>query len=149
MSTGPESAHPEHRAAGPRSTGTDTGQGTRCEPVAADLGSIPLGAADGAIWSLPHGGDLDANLVRLRAGSRIAPHVNDEVDVLIVVQSGGGRLVVDDDEHELRTEVIAYIPAGTHRQIDAGPRGLTYLTVHRARGPLTIGPPPAATGGAT
>ena len=47
---------------------------------------------DGVVWSLPHGGDLDANLVRLGPDAAIGEHRNDEVDVLIYVQSGSGEL---------------------------------------------------------
>ena len=55
----------------------------------ADLGAVS--GSGGAVWSLPHGGDLNANLVRLDASGRIGEHINDDVDVLLFVQSGGGE----------------------------------------------------------
>ncbi|MDZ7733213.1 MAG: cupin domain-containing protein [Acidimicrobiia bacterium] len=90
------------------------------------------------VWSLPRGGDLDANLVRLGGGGAIATHANHEADVLIFVQSGNGELVVDDRVHELRGDAIALVPRGASRELRAGPRGITYLTVHRHRDGLTI-----------
>lgn len=111
---------------------------TRTSSVVADLGSLSPGGGPGAVWSLPHGGDLDANLVRLRDGDVIDTHVNDDVDVLIYVQSGGGELTVDDDEHRLRSDVLVLIPRGARRRIVAGSSGMYYLSVHRRRSPLTI-----------
>jgi len=94
----------------------------------------------GAVWSLPHGGDLDANLVRLAPGARIDEHVNDVVDVLIVVREGVGELTLDGLRHPLKDSTVALIPRHASRSIRAGASGLAYLTVHRAREPLTIKP---------
>lgn len=118
-----------------------------CEPEIAamttdalvvDLGAIPISGVGGAVWSLPHGGDLDANLVRVAPGGAIAEHVNDEVDVLVFVQSGSGALRVDGQTHALRGDVLALVPRGASRSITAGPQGVTYLSVHVRRGPLRI-----------
>ena len=103
-----------------------------------DLGTTRTGDAGGAIWSLPHGGDLDANLVRLAPGAGIEEHVNDELDVLLVVQAGSGELEVDGVVSGLHGDVLALVPQGSRRSITAGPAGLTYLTVHRRRGPLVV-----------
>ena len=107
--------------------------------VVADLGSAAPIDGQGAVWSLPHGGDLDANLVRLDPGGTIGEHVNDDVDVLMFVQSGTGLLTVDGQTHALRSDVLALIPRGTRRRITAGPNGMFHLSIHRRRGPLTIG----------
>ena len=40
----------------------------RMAPVVADLGSVDLSGGSGAVWSLPHDGDLDANLVHGESG---------------------------------------------------------------------------------
>ncbi|MDG2111081.1 MAG: cupin domain-containing protein [Actinomycetota bacterium] len=104
----------------------------------ADLASVV--GVGGAVWSLPHGGDLDANLVRLEPGGAIGEHVNVEVDVLISVQAGEGLLAVDGTQHRLAADRVALVPKGVSRSIEAGPAGLTYLSVHRGRGPLDIGP---------
>lgn len=93
---------------------------------------------NGAVWSLPHGGDLDANLVRLEPDASIGEHINDEVDVLVFVQSGNGSLHLEDDRVDLASDHLALIPKGARRSVTAGPTGLTYLSVHRRRGPLSI-----------
>lgn len=108
--------------------------------VVVDLGTLAPGRGRGAVWSLPHGGDLDANLVRLPPGAAIDTHVNHDVDVLVFVQSGSGTLTIDGTDHALRSDVIALIPRGARRRISAGPSGLYHLSVHRRRGPLRIGP---------
>jgi hypothetical protein len=43
---------------------------TSVAPLVVDLGSIETRGGSGAVWSLPHGGDLDGNLVRLDADDR-------------------------------------------------------------------------------
>lgn len=93
----------------------------------------------GVIWKLPHDGDLDGNLVRLAACRSIDEHVNDEVDVLIVVRSGDGKLAVDGETHLLGSAALALVPRGTRRSITAGANGITYLSIHRRREGLTIG----------
>jgi quercetin dioxygenase-like cupin family protein len=103
-----------------------------------DLGAIATSEASGAIWSLPHGGDLDANLVALAAGSGIDAHRNDEVDVLIVVRSGSGTVTVDDVARDVAGDNQVLIDRGAMRAISAGGNGLVYLSVHRARGPMTV-----------
>jgi mannose-6-phosphate isomerase-like protein (cupin superfamily) len=102
--------------------------------VIADLGDVTL--SGGAVWSLPHGGDLDANLVRLEPGHRIEAHVNAEVDVLVFVQSGTGRIDLGDTRADLTADHLVLVPRGVRRSIAAGPSGITYLSVHRRRGLL-------------
>ena len=93
----------------------------------------------GVVWKLPHEGDLDGNLVRLAAGRSIDEHVNDEVDVLVVVRSGGGELTVDGTAHPLVATALALVPRGSRRSITAGPGGIAYLSIHRRREGLSIG----------
>jgi hypothetical protein len=112
--------------------------GTR--PVVADLGSVDLAGRGGAVWSLPHEGDLDANLVHLNGLESIGEHANREVDVFYVVQSGAAQLVIDGVPHALREDMVALVPRGARRWLTAGPAGVTYLSVHRRRGPLGISP---------
>lgn len=118
----------------------DPADGYEPEPLVADLGACPIAGASGAIWSLPHGGDLDANLVRLGAGKFIVDHVNDDVDVLIFVLSGRGQLTVEGRTHLLASDVLALVPRGTRRAVAAGSPGITYLSIHSHRSPLTIAP---------
>ncbi len=102
-----------------------------------DLNAEATGSG-GAVWSLPHGGDLDANLVRLDPGGGVGEHVNNELDVLIVALSGSGKVVIDGNVSSLGPNHLALIPQGTSRSIVAGDSGITYVSVHRRRGPLAI-----------
>ncbi len=119
-----------------RSIATDDGHHQTVSVT--DLGALPTGGGDGVVWSLRHGGDLDANLVRLGPDAAIGEHRNDEVDVLIYVQSGSGELVGDGHVQPLSGQHVALIPRGSRRSIRAGIRGLTYLSIHRGRIGLTV-----------
>mgnify|MGYP003666967703 CR=1 FL=1 len=83
--------------------------------------------------------DRGDGVVHLDPGHTIDSHVNGEVDVLIVVVAGGGRLEVNGTLFELHEDVVVHVPRGTARRIEAGRDGLRHLTVHRRRGPLRIG----------
>jgi len=107
--------------------------------VAAEIDAVTV-EASGALWSLPHGGDLDANLVRVLVGDSIGEHVNDEVDVLIVVWDGDGQIAVDEVTSPLRRGVVVSVPKGASRAIRSGSENLTYLSIHRRRDGLTIRP---------
>jgi quercetin dioxygenase-like cupin family protein len=102
-----------------------------------DLSPFLHAEGDG-VQSLAEPGDLNVNLVRLESNRNMSEHVNDEVDVLIVVLEGSGRLVVDGGGVRLTTAVVAQIPKGSTRSIQADASGLAYLTVHRRRDPLTV-----------
>ncbi len=103
-----------------------------------DLAEIPDDGT-GAVWSLRHGGDLDANLIRLGAGEDIGEHVNAAVDVLILVWEGSGELTIGDETVQLQRGVVALVPSGARRSIRARTAPIRYLTVHIRRDPLTIG----------
>lgn len=105
-----------------------------------DLGAVATRGSDGVVWSLPHGGDLDTNLVHLGPAAAIGEHRNREVDVLVYVQSGSGVLTVDGASHPLASEHLALIPRGCARSVVAGTRGLTYLSIHRRRAGLSLTP---------
>jgi quercetin dioxygenase-like cupin family protein len=91
------------------------------------------------IWTLEESGDLNANLVRFDTGGGVGEHVNDEVDVLFVGMAGSGFVQAGGDEHTLSAGTLVFVPKGTTRSIVALSDGFAYLTVHRRRGPLTIG----------
>ena len=103
-----------------------------------DLADLSDSGSSGAVWSLRHGGDLDANVVWLRPDDGIDEHVNDDVDVLVVVWSGQGRLTTDGRSVPLRPGIVAHIERGARRGVVAGAGGLTYLSVHRRRDGLSI-----------
>ena len=60
--------------------------------------------------------------------------------MLLVVRHGDGALRVDDVAHGLTPGTVALVAKGSERSITAGASGLEYLTVHRRRGPLQVGP---------
>jgi quercetin dioxygenase-like cupin family protein len=100
---------------------------------------------NGVVWSTSPEG-FHANLVSLEPGAAIDAHRNDEVDVLVIVVAGGGRIDVDGTPTEVRGGTAVVIPKGTVRRIEAsaatgGGAGLRYLTVHARRGPMSIGGP--------
>ena len=105
-----------------------------------DLRMVPSGSG-GVVWSLTHGGDLDANLVRLGPGDGIGAHVNDDVDVLLVVRSGAGDLTIDGRIRAIGPDHVALIARGSERSIEAGADGIAYLSIHRRRSPLGIARP--------
>ncbi|MFR0355693.1 hypothetical protein [Streptomyces sediminimaris] len=93
-------------------------------------------------WKLAESGrQLDANVVRLTPGRHVAPHAEPDLDVLLLVVSGGGVLGGrDGDEAQpLAPGALAWLPHGSTRSITAGGDGLAYLTVHRRRDGMRIG----------
>lgn len=111
------------------------------EPRSATI--VDLGATDtrgrGAVWSLPHGGDLDANLVHLDPGDAIDAHVNAEVDVALLVIAGSGTITIEGHAATIGRDSFAVVPKGTCREVRASTGGITYLSIHRSRGGLTLG----------
>src|SRR4051812_28698825 len=89
--------------------------------VSVDVGALDRHGPSGAVWSLPHGGDLDANAVVLAADGVIGVHVNTEVDVVIVGVAGDGVVDIDGEEHHLGAGCLVHVPKGAARTIAAAP----------------------------
>jgi mannose-6-phosphate isomerase-like protein (cupin superfamily) len=106
-----------------------------------DLSAYLRGATgDGVHWSLDAPGELHVNLVHLDAGHGIGEHVNEAVDVVIVVLSGTGHVTIDGRRSPLAAHVVVQVPRSSRRGVRAADdEGLDYLSIHRRRGPLTIG----------
>ncbi|MYX75604.1 hypothetical protein [Streptomyces sp. SID3915] len=94
----------------------------------------------GALWHLAERGrELDANYVRLAPGAAVGEHQEDTLDVLLLVLTGGGRLRTGDGGIlDLAPTTVTWLPRTSRRALEAGPEGLTYLTVHRRRPGLAI-----------
>jgi quercetin dioxygenase-like cupin family protein len=90
---------------------------------------------DGPAFSV-NSEQLNVNLLRLADGASIPQHVNDEVDVLVVVVQGTCKLIVDNESTVLRTGMAAVVPRGQLRAIRCTMGPLVYLTCHRRRAPL-------------
>jgi mannose-6-phosphate isomerase-like protein (cupin superfamily) len=102
-------------------------------------GILRSAEGDGVHWALEEPGDLNVNLVHLDAGHAVGEHANDEVDVVIVVLAGRGRLTIDDHGADLTPHVVARVPRTSRRSVQAaGDEGLDYLSIHRRRGLLGI-----------
>ncbi|MBM7436860.1 hypothetical protein [Streptomyces sp. HB132] len=105
-----------------------------------------LAAADpgerGALWRLAEQGrELDANVIRLPPGEGVGVHQEDVLDVLLVVLAGTGSLRTGaDGTLGLGPTTVVWLPRTSRRALEAGPEGLTYLTVHRRRPGLAVKP---------
>jgi uncharacterized cupin superfamily protein len=95
------------------------------------------GFGTGPVWGMASR-DLNATLLAWPAGHEVAEHVNDEVDVLVIVLDGDGTATIDGRSHAMTGGGALLFPCGTRRRIRAGDGGLRYLSVHRRRGPLQI-----------
>ncbi|WP_333774624.1 cupin domain-containing protein [Streptomyces sp. IBSBF 3136] len=103
----------------------------------ADAPPLP----DGVLWKLAESGrQLDANVVRLAPGDRVASHREPHLDVLVLVVRGDGVLGKGsaDAPEPLAEGALLWLPHGSTRSITAGGSGLTYLTVHRRRPGIRI-----------
>jgi quercetin dioxygenase-like cupin family protein len=98
------------------------------------------GEQTGAIWTLEGSSDLNANLVRFDAGQGVGGHVNNDVEVLFIGVLGSGTVEVDGKEQVLDAGTLVFVPKGAWRSIRSATDGFAYLTVHKRRGPLRIGP---------
>ena len=128
----------------PSETPDDAASGSGPAPrllcdVQAMAGLVPAPA--GAMWKLAEPGrQLDANLVHLPPGESVGDHREPDLDVLLLVVAGGGSLgAPDGDVQPLAAGALLWLPHGSARRVDAGPDGLSYLTVHRRRPGMRIG----------
>lgn len=113
--------------------------------VLVDTGTVSgdtTGAATGATWKLQaRERDLDSNIIALAPGQRIDAHSGPDLDVLIHILAGSGRLTTELSTIDLEPGALVWLPRRSHRQFTAGPDGLRYLTVHQRRQALVLNPP--------
>jgi quercetin dioxygenase-like cupin family protein len=98
-------------------------------PVLVDLASH---GGSGTLWGVATH-DLNATLLTQEAGAATQEHVNDELDVLLVILAGSATVVVDGEALDARAGHLAIIPKGRSRRLVSGPEGVRYLSVHRRR----------------
>jgi uncharacterized protein (DUF2249 family) len=95
----------------------------------------------GVVWKLEvQNRDLDSNVISLAPGGGIDMHSGAEVDVLVNVLSGSGRLLTERGTVDLVPGALLWLPRRSRRQFSAGPDGLRYLTVHQKRHVLGLTP---------
>jgi uncharacterized cupin superfamily protein len=109
------------------------------EDSSAVAGAVDLlrSSGTGPLWGMAST-DLNATLLAWPPGHEVAEHLNDELDVLVIVLDGRGSAIIDGECHDLAAGSAMLIPRGTRRRIKADDAGLRYLSVHRRRGPLQI-----------
>ena len=133
------------------SSASDGGSAQQPEPLpqvlcdARALASKPP-LPSGVLWKLGESGrQLDANVVRLAPGGRIAAHAEARLDVLLLVVAGAGVLGAGpaEEPRPVGEGALVWLPHGATRSITASEEGLTYLTVHTRRPGLGITARPA------
>lgn len=74
--------------------------------------------------------DLDWNLITLPPDGE-TDTAGTDIDVMIRVLSGQGRLITEGGEIQLAPGALLWLPRRSRRQFTAGPDGLRYLTVNQ------------------
>lgn len=101
----------------------------------------PASDAAGAVWKLAaRKRDLDANIIALPPGGTIDAHTGPDLDVLVNILAGSGRLNTEQGEVELTAGALVWLPRRSLRAFTAGAEGLRYLTVHQRRQALVLEP---------
>lgn len=104
--------------------------------VAADSG---VADATGAVWKLDiRERDLDSNIIALPPRGSIDAHSGPDLDVLIHVLAGSGKLVTELSTIDLAPGALLWMPRRSRREFIAGDEGLRYLTVHQRRQALLL-----------
>ena len=80
--------------------------------------------------------ELNATLLAWRPDHRVAPHRNDERDVLMIVIDGSAVVALDEVEHAIVADELLLLPRGSTRALTAGPDGVRYVSIHMRRDPL-------------
>ncbi|QLL09420.1 DUF2249 domain-containing protein [Mycobacterium vicinigordonae] len=142
----PGSYHWEYLARGPQEWRIRIGKRTTTSLPRVLTNTAELGddAADatGAVWKLEvRARDLDANVVAVPPEGRIDTHTGPDLDVLIHVLSGSGRLTTEEGIIDMHPGALLWLPRRSRRQFTAGPDGLRYLTVHKRRQALVLEAP--------
>lgn len=106
------------------------------EPVEL-LAAAQLTARSGVAQGFA-GAELNVNLVVLLAGTSVEAHVNDAVEVAIVVLAGAGLAEIDGQRHTLAPGAMLLIPRGARRELRASSSRFVYVTCHQRRPPLVI-----------
>lgn len=107
--------------------------------VAVDVAAFAEDSAEAVPWST-RSADLNVNLLHFRAGDGVAPHVNAEVDVLLVGVAGEGEVLVGAEIYPLRRGRVVLVPKGLERSTRARSEHFSYLSCHRARPGLMPAP---------
>ncbi len=83
--------------------------------------------------------DLNMTLLTWKAGESVQAHVNEEIDVVMVVVSGSGEASVSGEMHTLKPGDVLLIPKGAERSVRSLSDKFAYLNVHKRRKKLMPG----------
>lgn len=106
------------------------------------LGGVPHSPDAPSLLGSLASADLNVNLLRFTGERGIDPHVNSDVDVLIVVLDGEGVLTVDEETVTLAAGQAVIVPKGAKRSIRSAGEQVAYLTCHGVRRGLMPKVPP-------
>lgn len=101
-------------------------------PLWVDLLERIKGGHSGPQWA-HECEDLNMTLLSWEPGKSVAPHVNNEVDVILIGVAGTGTVMVENEQHELRPGTLLLIAKGSQRSIESHDERFSYLSVHRRR----------------
>ncbi|MBA3533958.1 MAG: cupin domain-containing protein [Ardenticatenales bacterium] len=76
---------------------------------------------------------MDVNILSFGPGEGIEPHVNETLDVWLVVIRGTGDAWINDEHHDLAPGTCLYLPAGCRRAIRSTADPLLYASAHPKR----------------
>lgn len=107
--------------------------------VAVDVAAFAAAAGVAVPWST-QSADLNVNLLVFAAGDGVAPHINGEVDVLLIGVGGEGEVVVRGERFPLHPGRVVLVPKGQERATVASSERFAYLSCHRARKGLMPAP---------
>jgi quercetin dioxygenase-like cupin family protein len=103
------------------------------ESMVVDIQRLSAAAVgNGAQWASERD-DLDMTLLSWTAGQEVAPHVNTEVDVLLIVLAGTATLSVAAHTYGVGAGEMVLIPKGAERAIRCRAERVSYLSIHRRR----------------
>ncbi len=109
------------------------------QPQVIDLAALATDASTnetaGAVWSLVSA-ELNLNLLHFGDGDGVAPHINNEVDVIGLVIAGEGTLDLDGHQECLQPGRLFFVPKGARRAIQSRSPDFAYLSCHRRRAGL-------------
>ena len=117
-------------------------QTTAGDDSVVDLAAIArVRGRQGVVWSR-QSDDLSANLLVFSRDDGVQPHVNSEVDVLVIAIAGEGIISIDETRRPFRAGQAILIPKGVRRGITSASDPFAFLTCHRRRAGLIPIPGP-------
>lgn len=106
--------------------------------VVADTGRLAPGPG-GAVWALSaRDRDLDVDITDLPANEAGDLRTGPDVDAVVHVLGGSGRLVTEAGAVDLAPGAVLWLPRRSQRGFAAGPDGLRYLTVQQRRPAIAL-----------